>query len=135
VSQKAEECHSHYQAGQIGMIFRTSDIIEMIREIDPTIQCQVQGPGGDYDTSTVIATVNEEWISVKGFRVNQPIATRRGDPTDNLVVKMIELRSSESDSEGGISTVDERVAVFAARLKVALKKAGWDVVRIMDDYF
>ena len=92
--------------------------------------------GGDVDTVGLAISLpgKEDQILIKGFRLEGYYQGNYGE-TDPVEADMLEFRDTASDSRGGIQTTDEDLAVLAARLKIRLKNAGWNLADTLDPYF
>jgi len=91
-------------------------------------------PGGDYDTKTLYLSIrgsDEGGIWVAGFRTEKVLLQKE---RDDAKIEMVEV-SDRQDSRGGLNSEDEDTCVMYGIVCSRLRKAGFQVVPRMDDYF
>ena len=86
--------------------------------------------GGDYDTSAITIEPEEgDPLFLCGFNCDDPV-----DAKDDADVEMLEL-SDGLDSRGGLNSSDPITCAIFGTVISALRRAGWQVVGSMDEYF
>lgn len=110
--------------------WKTDEVMAAISALGCVVEKHPQG--GDYDTSTVVATAHgaEEgnFLHVAGFDPEHEITT-----PDDVDVEMVELTDGQ-DSRGGLNTDDAPTEELYLKIKRVLRKMGFSVVNQMKDY-
>lgn len=109
---------------------------EVLKLLDGLCDLKTEEPGGDYDTTVILASQGgghrrpggySLWIS--GFHPLQEMVN-----PDDAEIEMIEV-SDGGDSRGGCNATEEEDLILHARVVSRLRKAGYLVVPRMKDYF
>lgn len=114
------------------MLWNTDAIIKLLS--NKKIQITKTEAGGDYDSSNLIispkgATDDDDHLYVCGFITEG----NRPDP-DNYEIEHVEVTDGK-DSRGGLNSSDEQLAHVYADVCTKLRKAGFDVVPCLKNYF
>jgi hypothetical protein len=107
----------------------TEDILFLLA--DKKWEIETTPPGGDYDTTNLVLSPkdSEESLFICGFAIN-----RNNTDKDDWTGKMVEVNDGH-DSRGGLNSSDPSLAHAYAEVCVRLRKAGFEVVTKMEDYF
>jgi hypothetical protein len=113
------------------MKWKTEEIEHLLKPFAKSIKRS--GQGGDYDTNNLCLKASgagkDEFIFVYGFVTGRAAVTT----PDDTNVEMVAVCDGQS-SDGGLSSSDEPTAILYAKVCVALRKAGFCVVRTMKEY-
>lgn len=117
----------------------TKDIIALVKRTiaDPTAVVEPTDAGGDVDGQGVIISLPgiEDSLTITPFRADGEYYQDSDGDRSNIDAEMLELRNLNSDSDGGVQTRNEQLAIAGTRLRIALQNEGWDVVPHLGRYF
>lgn len=110
----------------------TNDMVKLLSGIQGISSVEVHPQGGDVDTSNLILNIKNgqgEQLFICGFNIDDYITT-----PDDVEIEMIEV-SDGLDGRGGLSSDIDEVCVAYGRVTGALRRAGFQVVECLKDYF
>lgn len=119
------------------MKWKTEEMVELCKNLLPQSgKIEIGDAYAEYITDVVLAKVDDKdilapYVRILGFN-DEHIDIINHEDAD---VPMIELCDMDADGDGGIQTTHEETAIFATRLRIALEKKGWSVVRQLENYF
>ena len=118
----------------------TDDIIELLREalsearFDTDPEMTSGEPGGDHDTQRLIIEWGlDERLFVCGFHCTNTNYDEGSSPAD-MEVEMVEVTDGKDD-RGGLTSKERDVCLGYGVVCGTLRKAGFEVVPNMEDYF
>ena len=114
--------------------WKTSDMKALLeRAVCRRDDISVDVPGGDVDTEVIYLDFGREGnLSIRGFRCDRPVEESEIGDVD---VEAVELRCSNSDGRGGLQSSGKHICFAYGLAMSALRKAGFDVVACLKDYF
>lgn len=114
------------------MLWVTAKVVQDIKNIPDIVDVHVHPQGGDVDTENLYVEVKgtDDGLWVKGFDPNG------GYISDGSQAEcpMVALEDG-TDSDGGLQSDSEELALAYVRIKKYLRRQGWEVVRSLDPYF
>jgi hypothetical protein len=118
----------------------TKDIIALVKRTiaDPTVVVKPIEAGGDVDGQGVSISLpgdDDDGLTIRPFRADGKYYGREDGDRSNIDAEMLELQSLNSDSDGGVQTRNEQLAIAGTRLRIALQNEGWQVVPTLRPYF
>jgi hypothetical protein len=111
--------------------WNTDTIITTLSELPGVWGVEDGGPGGDFDSDTLVVIVeeSEDNLFVRGFNTD-----REPEDTSDFNVEMVEI-SDGLDSCGGLNSRNVKTALAYVAVRQYFIDNGADVVDSMDDYF